>query len=415
MKPDLIPSAEAQTSTSGFGFAALGGVIQTLWSISRNITYFLLVIAIIVASFMIMFRVKISPQTVITVETAIPKIILTLIFITFSYAIAGFLIDLIYVVIGVLSAILTQGEQPIFSWCPQSRPIPCGPQPPSIFGDVFSLLTQGPLGTGMVGWIFPLSTGFGMAVYSTLSNFFGIFSIIPSVRDIISIISGITFFVVILVLIFFVFKIFWSLFLTYARIILLVIAGPFYILFGIFVPRMGIGQWIKELISNLAVYPLMGVLIIISYIFLISSSSDVYDALNTYWAFLANVFFNNALFKGQVFPQWAPPLTTGGGEVGVQLLLTMASFAVLAIIPKAADAIRAEISGKGFAYGTAIGAAIGLTGGVAGGLWRGATFPARYTWGIYSKAMEDSLRTLASQSVPNSWMMRLISRLSGRS
>jgi len=60
-------------------------------------------------AFMIMFRVRISPQTVITVQSALPKIIFTLILITFSYAIAGFLIDLMYVVIGIFSFIVTQG------------------------------------------------------------------------------------------------------------------------------------------------------------------------------------------------------------------------------------------------------------------------------------------------------------------
>ena len=56
---------------------------------------------------MIMFRVKINPQTVVSLQTMIPKLVTTLILITFSFAIAGLVIDMIYVfllaIIGLLS------------------------------------------------------------------------------------------------------------------------------------------------------------------------------------------------------------------------------------------------------------------------------------------------------------------------
>jgi len=55
---------------------------------------------------MIMLRVKISPQAVVTVQSAIPKLITTLILVTFSYAIAGLVIDLCNLVEALVVALL---------------------------------------------------------------------------------------------------------------------------------------------------------------------------------------------------------------------------------------------------------------------------------------------------------------------
>jgi hypothetical protein len=102
-KLSLVPVAHARTV--GFGFNKLE-VIQDMWKAFRDIAFGLFVIVAVVFAFMIMFRVKLSPQTVISVQSALPKIIVALILVTFSYAIAGLLIDLMYVVIGLISVVL---------------------------------------------------------------------------------------------------------------------------------------------------------------------------------------------------------------------------------------------------------------------------------------------------------------------
>jgi len=73
----------------GIGFNAANSIME-LWKVTRNISYMLLVLIVIVMAFMIMFRVKISPQVIISVQSALPKLIIAVILITFSYAIAGF-------------------------------------------------------------------------------------------------------------------------------------------------------------------------------------------------------------------------------------------------------------------------------------------------------------------------------------
>jgi len=86
--------AYAQT---GVGFAGLQPLMQ-LWSAVRNMVYVLISFFFIILGIMIMLRVKISPQAVMNIQNTIPKIITILILVTFSYAIAGFMIDLTYLI-----------------------------------------------------------------------------------------------------------------------------------------------------------------------------------------------------------------------------------------------------------------------------------------------------------------------------
>ncbi|OGK23973.1 hypothetical protein A2954_07400 [Candidatus Roizmanbacteria bacterium RIFCSPLOWO2_01_FULL_37_12] len=92
-------------AAQGIGFAAISP-LQPIWKIFRDVSYVFLVLVLVAIGFMIMFRMKINPQTVISVENALPKIIISLLLITFSFPIAGFLIDLMYVIIALSISIL---------------------------------------------------------------------------------------------------------------------------------------------------------------------------------------------------------------------------------------------------------------------------------------------------------------------
>lgn len=98
----FIPKSYA---AEGVGFASIRPLMN-VWKAMRDVAYLLLVLVIVTIGFMIMLRTKINPQTVINVENALPKIVIALIYITFSFAIAGFLIDLMYVVMILIIAIL---------------------------------------------------------------------------------------------------------------------------------------------------------------------------------------------------------------------------------------------------------------------------------------------------------------------
>jgi len=98
----FIPKTMA---AEGIGFTVIKPFAD-IWKIFRDLAYMLLVIILIAIGFMIMFRMKMNPQTVISVENALPKIVISLILITFSFAIAGFMIDVMFIIIGIIVSIL---------------------------------------------------------------------------------------------------------------------------------------------------------------------------------------------------------------------------------------------------------------------------------------------------------------------
>jgi hypothetical protein len=324
----LIPEAKAQ---QGFGFTALNPILG-LWRATRDITYSLAVIAILVLAFMIMFRVKISPQTVITAQSAIPKIAIALILITFSYAIAGFLIDLVYVIIGLLSLIVSNSQVLTFT------------QP-----EAFKVLTEGYLGLGGVGAIAVYGAAFSIVLLATIFTIGGG----STVGTIATIVLGPLIFVIILVLaIVFLFgavKLLWLLLKTYVNILLLIIAAPLQIGIGIFSTSSGFGSWLRGLAANLAVYPVVGALFMVALVFLkgafVLAKPDVASAIG----------INGEAFASGV---WNPPLTLGATAAGGGLLWLVASLVVILIIPKTADIIKGMIEGKPFGFGTAIGEAM---------------------------------------------------------
>lgn len=89
----------------GVGFNGLQFLLP-LWRGFRNVVYILSSIVFIAIGIMIMLRIKISPQAVITIQSAIPKLITTLILVTFSYAIAGLVIDVCNLIEALVIAVL---------------------------------------------------------------------------------------------------------------------------------------------------------------------------------------------------------------------------------------------------------------------------------------------------------------------
>src|SRR3989338_4413336 len=97
---EFNPVQPTYAQTGGIGFAALSPV-QDIWTVFRNASYVGFVIVFVIMGFMIMFRAHISPQAVATVQDSIPRIIIALVLVTFSYAIAGLLIDVMFLVLNI--------------------------------------------------------------------------------------------------------------------------------------------------------------------------------------------------------------------------------------------------------------------------------------------------------------------------
>lgn len=90
----IVKEAHAQVFGSG---AAVLNPILTLWQVSRNISYVIMIIIFVIIGLMVMFRNKINPQTVITAQAALPGLVIGLIMITFSYFLAGLVSDTAFI------------------------------------------------------------------------------------------------------------------------------------------------------------------------------------------------------------------------------------------------------------------------------------------------------------------------------
>lgn len=89
----LIKSANAQVV--GSGNAVLSPVFK-LWEVTRNIAYLAMIIIFIVVGLMVMFRQKLNPQTVVSIQLALPGLVIGLIMITFSYFLAALITDIAF-------------------------------------------------------------------------------------------------------------------------------------------------------------------------------------------------------------------------------------------------------------------------------------------------------------------------------
>ncbi|QQG43759.1 MAG: hypothetical protein HYW45_01920 [Candidatus Daviesbacteria bacterium] len=90
----LAKPAYAQVGGSGAGIIE---PVRQLWLISRNLAYFIFTFVFIAIGFMIMFRSKINPQTVISAQAALPGLVIGIVLVTFSYFFSALLIDTSFV------------------------------------------------------------------------------------------------------------------------------------------------------------------------------------------------------------------------------------------------------------------------------------------------------------------------------
>jgi hypothetical protein len=356
-KFSLVSEVHAQTPAPGFGFQALI-VIQSLWTAARNFTYGLFVLIAIVLAFMIMFRVKISPQVVISVQSAIPKLVVALILVTFSYAIAGFLVDLMYVVIGILSLALSSVGKEVFATDPTT---------------IFKFFTTGYVGinntlgvsTGIFGLLLLYILVFSSMIYAALfalnGGIVGAILSLGLLPVLASLIALIAFVIMLIVTIFMGFKIIWMLIKAFAQVLLLTIVAPFQIALGVVVPGLGFSSWLKSFAANLAVFPLTGLLFALSFVFLAIAGNILRGAAFDFnwWEVLTGVLFPGGAVVGNGIAAntgWPPLIGASSAMLGI--IFVGASFMIFTLIPKAGDVIKGFITGRPFAYGTAVGEAV---------------------------------------------------------
>lgn len=346
-----------------------------LWRGFRNVIYILSSIVFVVIGLMIMFRVKISPQAVITIQNAIPQLIITLIMVTFSYAVAGLIIDLSNLIQGIVVAIffsiegkslsqplfpmqvstgfpllsdlgnlIQRGYQELWGLLGGERPMEYAQLANPDFNmfnslafragpNWVSMLMLGGLigdvifGTFLGGMTRSVAGGIGADVGGTVGNVIGIIVgggvgaiLIPLIMAII-----ITIWMC---------KLWFGLLKAYVTVIFKIVLAPLEIGMGAFPSsKMGFSSWLTDLIANMAVFPIVNIYLI-----------------------LLNLIVNR-IFSGGLL--WAPNvINVGSGVVSPMIVSAAISFAGLSILAKLPELVPALIFQLKNPWGQAIGQAL---------------------------------------------------------
>jgi len=306
---------------SGYSELKAAG-IQPLWTSMLNLAYLFFVVVMIIAGFMIMFRQKIGGQAMVTLGNVLPNVIIALVVATFSFAIAGLIIDFGGLMIGLIVD--------VFKLSDTATSI-------AGFGNLFSNVFTGGVKTatfisgiggalglgGILGGVGGLGALLGGPVVWMIGAAVGALGLLFAL-----IVLGIIAFGAIKVLI--------TLFKAYFQLLLSVILGPLQITLGA-IPgnNAAIMNWVKGVLRNVLVFP------VVFFIINIPNALIVNDAT-------AKLRFPAKLvYETEGYDASGPNVT--GGLVLFILKIFVLFFAAQA--PKFIESFLPPSSNKGFAAG----------------------------------------------------------------
>lgn len=344
----------------GTGLTGISPMVK-IWELFRNITYLLFVIVFVVVGFAIMLRVKIDPRTVMTIQNSIPKIIIALVLVTLSFAIAGFLIDMMYVTINLVFNLFKSlditppGFDTSFKITNAQKTVYTD-SPLGVFNNLVGYLDIVSGSAGSVKTI--VQEIFGTAVSSDptvgpsagipfISGLANIFAWAGDVfrnafGALLGWIGGVLAFLIIAVAVLFsLFRLWFQLIMAYVTILINIIFAPFWIIAGVLpASPVSFSAWLREMIATLSVFPTTIFLFILAKLFM-----DVFVA------------------SGQSGAAFVPPLIGGnnagalGGLIGLGFIL---------MTPQVTAMVKEALKAPKFPYGAAIGQAIGTGPGIVG-------------------------------------------------
>ena len=290
-----------ETHAQGIGFSGFS-VILPLWKVFRNVAYGLMAIIMTIIGFMVMLRKKIDPKTVVTVQSALPRIVIALILVTFSYAIVGILVDLMYFV-------LLLGLRLLMSAAPNAL----GPDTASFYA------TGGwwNLWWGMFGSSFHAFDD--LIKLTSWNNGYGIAGGISAVVG--TVVLGwwlIPLLLAIMVLIGYI-RILFMLVSAYIQIIIALIVSPLQLVVEALPGTNAFAGWLGNLVANLSVFPITAIMIVIARI--LTTSDPAYGAAKL----------------------WTPPLLGTTGSAGYTGLIGLG---ILFTIPSVAGSIKELLKAK---------------------------------------------------------------------
>lgn len=261
---NLVRPVHAQ----GVGFQSLSNILP-IWKTFRDISYLLLTLVFFFIGFFIIFRQKIDGHTVANISNTIPNIIIALILITFSYAIAGFMIDIMYLVIYFIVWIAGQiikdpitVTDPIFG---SGRPFQIKLEDIAITQNLFAAAMNLVTGSGPKQGDVAGLGGSAAAVSAIVYSMFSPSSVQSRLAGAVGLVAQVIAYAVFAVALFFaVVRTFFQLVKAYINFLIAVIFSPLQLLAGALSGRSTFINWIKSLAANLAPFPLVIGLIFLS-------------------------------------------------------------------------------------------------------------------------------------------------------
>lgn len=331
----FMPKVQAQ----GIGFSGLNALLG-LWKAFRNIAYALLAVILIVVGFMVMFRKKIDPKTVVTVQNAIPRIVIALLLVTFSYAIVGVMIDLMYLTIVLAVSVIAGATDSLGKFVSLTTSIDMGIFPPRfnvgsvtqttrevssiLFNDGIGGLLRFFMGSGFAAWddIASMATkGFDTKSTATVFVATGLIGFLVGGGK--GLVTGLASapilltLIILIVLLFGFIRLLFMLIDAYINIIISLLTAPFHLMMEAIPGTNAFSNWFKNLLSKIIVFPVTAVLLLIAAIL---TSQDVATTI------------------------WAPPmLSSGGGLYGMAGIIGLG---MLLVIPTVVAGIQKSLKAE---------------------------------------------------------------------
>ena len=242
----------------GIGYSGLMPLID-IWRLFRNFSYVILIAVAVIIGFMIMLRMNIDPQTVISVQNALPGIVITLILITFSYAIAGLLIDLMYFVTLLVVSIYGQLQGANTTDIAEFQQEFLNANAGTLFGN--TVWTKNAVALPFELW--------NIFVPSTLAPglILGFWGGGPAAWITGTVIAALPVLIIGFALFFAFLRILMILITSYIQILINIIFAPLILLRGALPGSNAFTGWLRTLVGNLLVYPATAGIILLSKVF----------------------------------------------------------------------------------------------------------------------------------------------------
>lgn len=327
----------------GIGFCLLDP-ITNIWVRMRDIVYLLFTVVFIVVGLGIMLRVQVDPRTVMTLENQIPKIIIGILMVTFSLAIAGLLIDVMYLAIyligNVLSVVATSSGLAGFDSNYAKIATSTNPfQALSFIG-------------GGGGVSFNIASGITdviiKSIFGTVQTPFTIPVLGWDLGGVLLFL--ILWFVFLLALFIAMIRVWITLIISYINILLDIVFAPFWFVGGLLPGgSLGVGAWFRDMLANLAVFPATVAMLALALIF---------------------AHIGDGAGDGNLF---TPPMV-GAGVTSAATLGKVIMFGFVFMIPQALSIMKAAFKAPKFNLGPVFAPTIASVGVVRSSVSAGAAF-----------------------------------------